>query len=173
MDVFSFSHFLCLVRESILNIEVLIRCNADWLAYAINCLVCVIYTLRCLGSIIMGIADIKTVFDATPEAQIVASHMETVNHCVLSRAKLKAFAEENGMTARLSIPADDPCWSSEHERSPITDIANMLNRITTATAKIGPDICLMVQDGIGHVGPEGRWKVALRFCENSALRPFQ
>lgn len=60
-----------------------------------------------LGSIIMGTVDLKAVFDAAPEAQIIASHMETVNHCVLSRAELKAFAEENGMTARLSIPADD------------------------------------------------------------------
>jgi 3-carboxy-cis,cis-muconate cycloisomerase len=41
------------------------------------------------------------------------------------------------------------------ERSPITDIANMLTRITTATAKIGSDICLMVQDGIDHVKLDG------------------
>mgnify|MGYP004450015273 FL=1 len=60
-----------------------------------------------LGSIIMGTADIKAVHDAAPEARIIASHMETVNHCVLSRAELAAFAEANGMTARLSIPADD------------------------------------------------------------------
>lgn len=60
-----------------------------------------------LGSIIMGTADIKAVHDAAPEAQIIASHMEAVNHCVLSRAELASFAEANGMTARLSIPADD------------------------------------------------------------------
>ncbi len=60
-----------------------------------------------LGSIIMGTADIKAVYDAVPEAQIIASHMETVNHCVLTRAELASFAEANDMTARLSIPADD------------------------------------------------------------------
>lgn len=60
-----------------------------------------------LGSIIMGTADIKTVHDAAANAQIVASHMETVNHCVLTRAELKDFADANGMSERLSIPADD------------------------------------------------------------------
>ncbi|MBV6635962.1 MAG: MBL fold metallo-hydrolase [Mameliella sp.] len=60
-----------------------------------------------LGSIIMGTADVKTIHDAAPTAQIVASHMETINHCALSRAELKAFSEANGMTERLSIPADD------------------------------------------------------------------
>lgn len=60
-----------------------------------------------LGSIIMGTDDVKTVHDAAPTAQIVASHMETVNHCVLSRADLQAFAEGNGMTDHLWIPADN------------------------------------------------------------------
>lgn len=60
-----------------------------------------------LGPIIMGTADIKAVYDATPNSQIVASHMDTVNHCVLSRAELQSFAEANSMSGRLSIPADD------------------------------------------------------------------
>lgn len=60
-----------------------------------------------LGSIIMGTADVKAVHDAAPEAQIVANHMEAVNHCVLTRAELEAFAAANNMTDRLSIPADD------------------------------------------------------------------
>lgn len=60
-----------------------------------------------LGSIIMGTADVKAVHDAAPDAQIVANHMEAVNHCVLTRADLKAFAAANSMTDRLSIPADD------------------------------------------------------------------
>ncbi len=38
---------------------------------------------------------------------MVASHMKTVNHCVLSRADLHAFGKTNGMTERLSIPSDD------------------------------------------------------------------
>ena len=60
-----------------------------------------------LGSIIMGTADVKTVHDAAANAQIIANHMETVNHSVLSRAELRAFANANGMSERLSIPADD------------------------------------------------------------------
>ena len=60
-----------------------------------------------LGSIIVGTTDIKAVYDAAPAAQVVANHMETVNHCVLSGAELASFAEANDMTARLSIPADN------------------------------------------------------------------
>ncbi len=60
-----------------------------------------------LGSIIMGTADVKAVHGAAPGAQIITSHMKTVNHCVLSRDELRSFAETKGMSERLSIPADD------------------------------------------------------------------
>lgn len=59
-----------------------------------------------LGSIIMGKEDVKRVFEATG-AQIVASHMEAVNHCRLSRAELRDFAAANGMDGRLSVPEND------------------------------------------------------------------
>lgn len=59
-----------------------------------------------LGSIILGKDDGRRVFDAT-DARIVASHMEAVNHCRLSRAELRDFAAANGMEGRLSVPEDD------------------------------------------------------------------
>lgn len=59
-----------------------------------------------LGSIIMGKEDVTKVYDAT-SATIIASHMDTVNHCTLSRDDLRAFAEETGMSDRLVVPADD------------------------------------------------------------------
>lgn len=65
----------------------------------------------------------------------------------------KADAVCLALAEKLSLNHYGGSW--QVERSPITDIANMLSRITTATAKIGSDICLMVQDGIDHVKLEG------------------
>ena len=44
-----------------------------------------------LGSIIMNAGDVKSVYDAAPQAMLVASHMEAVNHAALTRAELRAF----------------------------------------------------------------------------------
>lgn len=59
-----------------------------------------------LGSIIMGKEDVWRVFQAAPQAQIVATHLESVNHAVLTRQELAQFCEEKSMTSRVSIPAD-------------------------------------------------------------------
>lgn len=64
-----------------------------------------------LGSIIMGKEDVWRVFQAAPEAQIVATHLESVNHAVLTRQELAQFCEEKGMTSRVSIPADGEALS--------------------------------------------------------------
>jgi hypothetical protein len=37
---------------------------------------------------------------------IVASHMEAVNHGMLSRKELREFLEEKGMTPRVLVPED-------------------------------------------------------------------
>jgi L-ascorbate metabolism protein UlaG (beta-lactamase superfamily) len=63
-------------------------------------------TINGVGQIIMGTEDVLAVHRAAPEARIVASHMEALNHCVLSRAELRAFAEDNGFSDHLDIPAD-------------------------------------------------------------------
>ncbi len=59
-----------------------------------------------LGSIIMGKQDVLEVYRAAPGATIVASHMEAVNHGMLSRKELREFLEEKGMTPRVLVPED-------------------------------------------------------------------
>jgi L-ascorbate metabolism protein UlaG (beta-lactamase superfamily) len=56
--------------------------------------------------IIMGEADVLAVHKAAPKAALVASHMEAINHCILSRTDLRAFSEREGFASRLLIPAD-------------------------------------------------------------------
>jgi hypothetical protein len=41
-----------------------------------------------------------------PQAKIVATHMEAINHCLLTRRALREYAEDNQMSDVLSIPED-------------------------------------------------------------------
>jgi L-ascorbate metabolism protein UlaG (beta-lactamase superfamily) len=59
-----------------------------------------------LGSIIMNKEDLHAVYQAAPQATLIASHMEAVNHAMLSRAELSDFLTEQAMTDRVLIPAD-------------------------------------------------------------------
>jgi L-ascorbate metabolism protein UlaG (beta-lactamase superfamily) len=59
-----------------------------------------------LGPIIMDLDDVGSVARAAPQAAIVASHLEAVNHCMLSRADLRAWLDEQGLRARVSVPED-------------------------------------------------------------------
>jgi len=59
-----------------------------------------------LDPIIMGEEDVRAVHRAAPRATLIASHMEAVNHCILSRADLRAFAEREGFASSLRVPAD-------------------------------------------------------------------
>ncbi len=59
-----------------------------------------------LDPIIMGEEDVRAVHRAAPKATLIASHMEAVNHCILSRADLRAFAEKEGFASNLRVPAD-------------------------------------------------------------------
>ena len=56
--------------------------------------------------LILGREELLRIHEAAPDAQIVATHMEAVNHWTLSRAELRAFAEEHGFSGILSIPED-------------------------------------------------------------------
>lgn len=58
------------------------------------------------GSIIMGTEDVLRVHQAAPEALLIASHMEAINHCVLTRAELRGFAAEEGFSDKLLTPGD-------------------------------------------------------------------
>jgi L-ascorbate metabolism protein UlaG (beta-lactamase superfamily) len=59
-----------------------------------------------LGAIIMGKEDALRTHQILPSAAIVASHMEAINHCLLSRAELRAFAAENAIEQQLWVPED-------------------------------------------------------------------
>ena len=48
------------------------------------------------GPIIMGQEDVLNVHFLLPQAKIVASHMEAINHCLLTRSALREYVEANG-----------------------------------------------------------------------------
>ena len=54
----------------------------------------------------MNTKDVRAVHDAAPAATLIASHMEAVNHCLLSRSELRGFAETEGFSGSLRVPAD-------------------------------------------------------------------
>lgn len=56
--------------------------------------------------IIMDKEDVYEVYKAAPGATIIASHMESVNHAMLSRKELREFIGEKEMTQRVLVPED-------------------------------------------------------------------
>jgi L-ascorbate metabolism protein UlaG (beta-lactamase superfamily) len=64
-----------------------------------------------LGSIIMNTEDVKKVFEAAPQATLISSHMEAVNHSVLTRTELRKFSEQHGRSGRLLVPEENEAYS--------------------------------------------------------------
>lgn len=62
-------------------------------------------------SIIMGKQDVYEVYQAAPDATIIASHMESVNHATLSRKELREFLSEKGMMKRVLVPEDGESYT--------------------------------------------------------------
>jgi L-ascorbate metabolism protein UlaG (beta-lactamase superfamily) len=58
------------------------------------------------GPITMAEGDVLAVLAAAPAAKVVAVHMETFNHCLLTRADLAAALAAAGKADRVVIPAD-------------------------------------------------------------------
>ena len=56
--------------------------------------------------ITMGKEDIYRTYKEAPQSTIIVSHMEAVNHCLLTRQDLARFIEEKGLTANILVPAD-------------------------------------------------------------------
>lgn len=56
--------------------------------------------------IIMGKEDTLRVHRALPDADIVAVHMDAVNHMTLSREELTEFVQSEGIDEQVLIPAD-------------------------------------------------------------------
>ena len=73
---------------------------------AVTVLNCCGATLASRGRIIMDEEDVLAVCHAAPWMQVVASHMETVNHGNVSREYLRAFTNRLGVGEHVLIPAD-------------------------------------------------------------------
>ena len=58
------------------------------------------------GPIIMGKEDTQRTLNILPDATLVASRMEAINHCLLTRAELRAWTTEQGIADQVLIPED-------------------------------------------------------------------
>jgi L-ascorbate metabolism protein UlaG (beta-lactamase superfamily) len=58
------------------------------------------------GPITMDEADVCQVGRSIPDARVIAVHMETINHCLLTRAALRAKVAAEGLEKQVSIPQD-------------------------------------------------------------------
>ena len=54
----------------------------------------------------MGTEDVLKVCEAAPDAAIIASHMDAVNHATVSRTELREFLKKHGVDGRVLIPED-------------------------------------------------------------------
>ncbi|MHC1681752.1 MAG: MBL fold metallo-hydrolase [Clostridiaceae bacterium] len=58
------------------------------------------------GHITMSAKDILEVHNLCPYTKIIAAHLESWNHCSLSRAELKNFITKNGIENNVLVPDD-------------------------------------------------------------------
>ena len=58
------------------------------------------------GSIIMGKEDVLRATQTAPDATIVATHMDAINHMALTRDELSKYVQEKGIADRVEIPED-------------------------------------------------------------------
>ncbi|MDQ1921265.1 MBL fold metallo-hydrolase [Massilia pseudoviolaceinigra] len=58
------------------------------------------------GSIIMGKDDVLHAYQLMPNATIIATHMDAINHMTLSRKELREHVKQHGIGDRVRIPAD-------------------------------------------------------------------
>lgn len=64
-------------------------------------------TLRGAGPLVMDEAQVEALLRAAPQATVVATHLDAVDHATVSRAQLAAhFAHQPRLAQRLRIPAD-------------------------------------------------------------------
>jgi hypothetical protein len=58
------------------------------------------------GPITMDAADVCDVVQGVPGTQVVAVHMEAINHCLLTRAGLREKLGSLGLRAWVKVPED-------------------------------------------------------------------
>jgi len=56
--------------------------------------------------IIMTKEDIYQTYMEAKQSTIIVSHMEAVNHCLLTRKELKSFIDEKGLSKNILVPND-------------------------------------------------------------------
>jgi L-ascorbate metabolism protein UlaG (beta-lactamase superfamily) len=56
--------------------------------------------------ITMTSADVISVCQTAPQADVITVHMETINHCGLTRAQLASEVAAAGLSGRVAIPHD-------------------------------------------------------------------
>ncbi len=61
-----------------------------------------------IGRLIMNLSDVEKVCQAAPGAIVVASHLDSVNHALLTRKDIMEFAAEKGLSA-IRVPEDGEC----------------------------------------------------------------
>ncbi|MDS0525238.1 MBL fold metallo-hydrolase [Clostridium sp. SHJSY1] len=61
--------------------------------------------------LIMGKDDVYEVYTAAPNAKIIASHMEAINHWTLSREELKNFINEKNISSNVLVPDDGESYT--------------------------------------------------------------
>jgi L-ascorbate metabolism protein UlaG (beta-lactamase superfamily) len=67
------------------------------------------------GRITMNSEDVSKTCRELPTAKIIAIHLEAVNHCFLTRAKLKKHLEQEGITSQVMIPMDGEVILCQHQ----------------------------------------------------------
>lgn len=56
--------------------------------------------------ILMGLDGLRAVTEAAPQATVIASHLDAVNHARLDRAAVRRFVAKNHLAARVLVPED-------------------------------------------------------------------
>ena len=56
----------------------------------------------------MNLSDVEKVCQEAPETIVVASHLDSVNHALLTRKDIIEFANEKGLSA-IRVPEDGEC----------------------------------------------------------------
>ncbi len=64
--------------------------------------------------ITMTAEDVVQVCRALPTARVIAVHMETINHCLLTRADLRDRLAQEGLSQQVQVPADGELIELQH-----------------------------------------------------------
>jgi hypothetical protein len=52
----------------------------------------------------MGIADIEKIRQTSPHTKLIISHMESWNHCLLTRKEVRDYIRQNHLENTISVP---------------------------------------------------------------------